>query len=204
MNLSLGEFQALVAKAFRGGGYSWGLTEDASFVARRIAESGLPAGEMAVRLLDRVDGGPLTDRMPDERWDTSGSGLCPVCVGASIADQSGCDRLEIGPTFEPVFLAPFLASTVRTQRGYGYLIEWPSGRCEVSATGISVQDPSPPGAVPLTVSRQRMTIERSSRLDRVELSEVTYERLSVFAHRTYAPATEASRIAGAGAETDDG
>ncbi len=221
MNLSLGEFQALVAKAFRGGGYSWGLTEEAAFAARRIAEAGAPAGDIIVRLLDKIDGVPLQERMPDSTWRSSGSGLCPVCVGVSIADEAGCSQLEIGPTFEPLLIAPFLASSLRAGRatteqepdtGRGYLVEWSNRSCSIAPNG-SLLEISPSvtmspldGPVDVLISRPtRMETApaRPERVLRVVLDEAVFEQLRAFAHRTYAPATEASRLAGAGGADDD-
>ncbi|NNC80427.1 MAG: DUF3726 domain-containing protein [Acidimicrobiales bacterium] len=202
MNLSLGEFQSLIAKAFRGAGYPWGLTEEAAFAARRLAEGGLPVGAMVVRLLQSVDGSAIADLMPDEQWRSSGPVLCAVCVGTSIADEADCEDLELGPTSEPIFIAPFLSATLDADDG-GYVIDWGEGRCYVTSGGIRVEGGLSVGPVAVMIRRQAALPSEDERFDRVEVDDVTFSALATFAHRVYAPATEASRLAGAGAGTTD-
>jgi hypothetical protein len=208
MNLSLGEYSALVAKAFRGVGYSWGLTEEASFSARRLAEVGFPSGDMAVRLLDQVDLVSTADVMPDARWTSPGPALCSICVGTSIADLGGCGELSLGPTIEPLFVAPFLSRTLGEARP-GYVIEWDGGACEVSDGRISSSGRPPIGPCRIVIKPRQADADQADGVvdialhRRVELSDATMAALGAFAHRLYAPATEASRIAGAGAGLTD-
>lgn len=203
MDLSLGEFRALVAKAFRGAGYSWGLTEEAAFAAGRLASSGLPAGEIVVRLLQAIDQQPVADLMPDEQWSGQENGLCPVCVGTTLADQGGCDGLELGPTLEPVLLAPFLGSTLDPSANGSYTITWDDGSCIVGAErgtgGLSITLVGD-----LATMAGEVTIQQSSTppveadpTSRIEIDDATANELDRFAHRVYAPATDESR-AGAG------
>lgn len=202
MNLSLGELQSLVAKAFRGAGYPWGLTEDVAFAARRLGEQGLPVAEMAVRLLRHVDGSETGDLMPNSDWQGSGSALCPICVGVVISDQSGCDELCLDAVFEPAFLAPFLASTLSASGG-GYVIAWDDGSCQVSPASTQMFGELPRGSAEVRITRTDDVAAGSERHSRVELDDATFEALAGYAHRVYAPATEASRLAGAGAGTTD-
>ncbi len=204
MNLSLDEFRALVAKAFRGAGYSWGLTEEGSFAARRLAEFGLPSGDMVVRLLRQVDGSAVADVMPDDAWVAAGGTLCPVCVGASISDLGGCADLVLGATIEPLFIAPFLAETLDAAKPEGYEVTWLTGRCMVAADSISVTGELPEAPVEVTIERfTDLDAAESQSAGRVELSNETMAALEHLAHRVYAPATEASRLAGAGAGLRD-
>jgi len=202
MNLSLGEFQSLIAKAFRGAGYPWGLTEEAAFAARRLAEARLPVGEMIVRLLESVDGSATTDLMPDEHWRASGPVLCSVCVGTSIADEADCDNLTLGPVSEPVFIAPFLCAILDVDDD-GYVIDWGNGRCLVTSSDIRVEGALPVAPVAVRIARQAAEPAEDRRTDRVEVDDSTFSALAAYAHRVYAPATEASRMAGAGAGTTD-
>ena len=153
MNLSLGEFEALVRKAFRGAGYPWGLAEDGANAARTLAECGEPAGASVVRLLEAVRDVPLSELMPGDDWHAPSGTACPICVGACLEDV-GRPEVELGPMHEPALLLP-----------------------EPPAVG--------------------------DRHDRVELDAETLAALEGWAHRTYAPDTEASRIAGAGAGLTD-
>ncbi len=202
MNLSLGEFRALVAKAFRGAGYSWGLTEDASFAAMRLAQYGVDAGAVVVRLLEVTEELPTADLMPDPDWHCAADVMCPICVGASIADAGGCTELVLDRVVEPVLIAPFLVEVIEAD-AEGYVIEWDGGRCDVTHDGLAVTGSPTWASGPIRVTRQAATLSELAHATRVELDEATKAAIETFAHRTYAPATEASRLAGAGAGLSD-
>jgi hypothetical protein len=203
MNLSLGEFRALTAKALRGVGYSWGLTEDGAFAASRLAEAGLPAGDVLLRLLQHVDGRAVSSLMPDEAWRARVNSLCPICVGSAATDLGSVPIDTIGPTAEPLLLIPFLQVVSGSDVTQVTTLEWSGGRSVITPTSLTVQGDLPAGTHPLTIGvtgpGESNAVERRSRVD---LSEETRAGLEAFAHRTYAPATEASRD-GAGAGTSD-
>jgi len=203
IDLSLGEFRALVAKALRGAGYSWGLTEDASYAAKRLAEFGLAPGETVVALANAVDGTTPAQRMPDGSWQPTGDGLCPVCVGTTIIDQGGCDRLDVGATWQPNLLAPLLASSLAPDDELGYRIEWATGACDITRSTITTTGNCSMDPVPLTIVRQSVEPGTVALHRRVLLTEDTMAELERLAHRIYAPNTEASRLGGAGAGTSD-
>ena len=202
MNLSLGEFSALVAKAFRGAGCSWGMTEEASFSARRLAEFGFPAGEIIVRLLGSISGAAPGSLMPRADWQAPSDALCAVCVGTSIGDQAGCGDLVLDPTHEPALLAPLLMETLSPKSPTGYVLEWDGGGCEVTATAITAVGELPVGAVAVRISRRELDAVYPVTATRVGLDAETMAALEGFAHNIYAPATEASRNAGAGGADD--
>lgn len=201
-DLSLGEFGALVAKAMRGVGYPWGLTEEASHAAKRLAASGLAAGEIMLRLADAVDGTETTDLMPDDLWQPVAEALCPMCVGTALADVNGFvgETLRVGPVREPVLIAPFLMGI--SEDG-GYVIAWDGGRCKVFTDGMRVEGEQPDTATPVEISKIRSEASGVVPEHRVHLAGDVLARLERFAQRTYAPATEASRLGGAGAGTSD-
>lgn len=212
MNLSFSEYRALVAKAFRGAGYSWGLTEEASFAAVRLAEFGLPAGEMVVRLLQQVDSIPTADLMPTSDWQSTGDALCPVCVGAFLADEGGCADLTLGPTCEPVFIAPLLMQTLEVEAAdsagtgpgavLGYLISWDGGEVQVTSSALALTGELQPIPASVTITRQQLDLPDVAAYLRADLDDDVLVTLERFAHRVYAPATEASRNAGAGGADD--
>lgn len=198
MNLSFGEFGALVAKAFRGAGYSWGLTEDASFAAQRLAEFDASAGDAVVRLLHTTSGIDTTTLMPNAEWASVGDLLCPVCVGATMIDSGQCPEVVFDGLVEPALLTPFLARLA--EGSHGYSLEWTDGSCEVTAEATAFTGELPRAATSVRLSaRADAPLGTIVRLTRVELDEATSSTLASFAQRTYAPATEESRLTGAGA-----
>lgn len=199
IDLSLGEFGALVAKAFRGAGYSWGLAEEASFAARRLAAHGLPAAVMCTSLLSTVDGHPTTALMPTAEWTSTGEVLCPICIGASIVDLGGRDSLTLDSVVEPLFVAPILGASLARGAGRGYSLAWPGGGAVVSTAAISVHGEAPKRPVELVISRAQNDGGTSEIRNRIVVDNETLAHLEAFAHRVYAPATDASRESGAGA-----
>lgn len=199
-DLSLGEFRTLVGKAFRGAGYSWGLTEDASFSAKRLAESGLPAATIVADLLTTVDAHDLAAMLPADLDDRDRSVVCPIWVGACVADR-GVDPgspLSVAHVVAPQLIAPIAATRVSPDDDAAVVIEWPEGRCEANAHAIVLSGRSPERPCAVRIARSDIDVELVSRHDRVVLEHDVHAVLDGFAKRTYAPATEASRIAGAG------
>jgi len=61
--LSFGELDALVLKAYRGAGFSWGMAQEAGRAASWLAQKGLPAGfyySLLLQQIDAVDSQSLT------------------------------------------------------------------------------------------------------------------------------------------------
>lgn len=205
MNLSLGEFRALVAKAFRGAGYPWGLTEDGAYAARRLAEFGLDSGPMVVRLLQFADGRPLIDLLPDIDAPTteSRSPRCPVCVGATLADRGLGPPLVIGTVVEPLLAGPIIA-TAMSRTGKVVRLSWDSGALTLGDDRFSLDGALPDGPIVVTAGQSSTPATTEITHTRVELDDLTFDALERFAHRTYAPATDASRQgAGAGLSDND-
>ena len=198
MNLSFGEFGALVAKAFRGAGYSWGLTEEASFAAQRLAEFDAHAGKAVVRLLVATTNVEPKTLMPTKQWGAAGALLCPVCVGASILDVGHSPDPVLEGLMEPGLLAPFLATL--SDDSAGYTISWDGGSWEADSDAITLTGHRPHSEVDVRLlKRPTGAPGETSRLSRVELDDATAQALQGLAHRTYAPATDESRVSGAGA-----
>ena len=219
MNLSLDEYRALVAKAFRGVGYEWGLTEDAAWAARRLAEFDAASPAMVLALLEAMDAEPpLSSHMPLADWTTDGAALCPIMVGTSLSDLAGfpgasrMDRrkLTLSTTWAPILIAPFLMRlSARASEGIEYSATWDGGACTAAEAELRIEGESVLTArsVRIVESEPESSVvqnsgDRPHRLSRVDLDPTVLKGLERLAHRVYAPATDASRD-GAGAGTTD-
>lgn len=201
MSRSLNEVEALARKAARGAGLSWGLSEEAGRATRWLIAHGLPGAEVLLAALTRLDGLPHAAVAPLDGWEAH-EVLCPVTTGAALADlgaAAGGD-LRLGPIVAPLLVLPFLTPFPVTlswdgvrlglRDGAVVLGGAPDGVRAVVAQAVRIGSGPPQGhALPLQ--------------DRAELDAETVRGLDAFAQRTYAPATEASRIAGAGAGLAD-
>ena len=197
MSWSLGETAALALKAARGSGLSWGLAEEAAGAVFWLHQRGLPG---IAALCGYLDGGG---------HGQAGSGAsCPLITGTAISDGTlPCPdtlghRIELGPVRSPLLLLPFVATippgTVWLEAG-GFDADhswtsdlWRSGwlrgeaSCQLrfASSAQIVDDPATKARLP-------------------DHFACCVDRLTGYAHRTYAPATSPSRLAGAGAGLTD-
>ena len=199
LEISLGEFEKLAAKAFRGAGYSWGLADDAAFACRLLEAAGLSAADAAVRLLDRVDQHVLAAVMPNAGWQSDAGILCPVCTGAAASDLgdelfAGSERRTLDHVAEPLLLIALLSLSPVVSDGQSVVVEWAGGHAEVTTRGMLCNGHLPMDVMTVHITRIEDTATPMSPTQtRAFVTEAAHETLSRYAARTYAPATEQSR-----------
>lgn len=184
---SLAEIEAQCRKAARGAGYAWGLAEEAGRAARWLEARALPGAEVLSRLLVAQDGCDYHALRPhtlDAVWQARAEALCPLITGVTLADCGFDPPPRVGVVREPLLLIPFLHHCGLT---------YPSLNELKVAASIDLSDtPFQRGIIAVAeVSPESRDIDAG-----------IWSTLAQFAHRTYVPATEASR-AGAGAGTTD-
>ncbi|MFZ8924098.1 DUF3726 domain-containing protein [Alphaproteobacteria bacterium LSUCC0226] len=206
MSWSLGEIGALSTKAARGCGMDWGLADEAGYAVKWLQRRQLPGIAALCRYLSWRQTGEIT-AWPDVTGDQGH--YCPIATGAAYGDGLFGDEVEFSRMRTPLLLIPFIAlraditpiaislETVvfsLSQDGFAYsgndtAILTAASHCRIS-TKI---DHMPP-----------LTRISDTDLPRVpETAAACVTVLNSFAKNTYAPATEASRLAGAGAGLSD-
>ena len=206
MTWSIGEIGALATKAARGSGLDWGLAEEAGYAVKWLQRRQLPGVMALCRYLSWRHHGNLTS-WPDE---TGAHGhYCPITVGAAYGDGAFGDEAQFSRIKTPLLLIPFVAMRItemplevnigssrfylaKDQIGYtknDTAILRDSATCQISIASSRLP---------------RITITGVSDLPRVPTSAAAcISVLERFAKNTYAPATEESRLAGAGAGVSD-
>ncbi|MEX0349870.1 MAG: DUF3726 domain-containing protein [Paracoccaceae bacterium] len=205
MTLSLNEMEALAKRAARGGGYSWGLAEEAAKATRWLSARGLDGGLALAEVLEQEFANSLPDHTPGDLeglWQSSAA-LCPLLAGVTLSD--GADRLARGPiemrhVVQPVLVLPFAANAARRLEG-PVTVTSGAWTAITDGTELSAPDTSPNQAKTLQVEFGGTVSEPRARQTRA--SPAAQALLNRFAHRTYAPATEESRRLGAGAGLSD-
>ena len=209
MTYSLNEIEAHAKKAARGGGYDWGVAEEAGKAVRWLASHGLPGAEaLAVHLeLQANDGPPQT---LDGDWSSATGALCPLTTGIALndcADRLMVDQQQIMRNVtQPLLVVPFAAwaalhikapltvawdNVQATTNGYDLYIEGPDDELNAARTS-ALHCRMAQGDHPLAPPKSRGDVGTD-----------VWARLNAFAQRTCAPATEASRLLGAGAGVTD-
>ena len=139
--------------------------------------------------------------------DAPGGILCSINTGASLSDHAALlsdnGQVNLGRTAYPAFLIPF-AQAIARHLDQVICLSWDNVLVYAAKTGVSVEGNLAALSLPETASVECRIAERSDgqllgTSARAEISHDVAARLNSFAHRTYAPATDASRQSGAGA-----
>ena len=208
MSYSLNETEALCKRAARGAGFSWGMAAEAATAARWLASFDLPGPELLVARLTLLDHRALRESAPrtlQGTWQSESGVLCPIIAGAAMSDcRDRIDKnkpLSMKSVLMPLLIVPFAALSAN-DLGRCIQIEW-------QAVSVCVR----PGALSIEGNRQDLMIECATELrcltdlprdatepcqSRADIDTVSWNRLTAFAERTYAPATDESRRRGAG------
>lgn len=179
MNLSLNEVAAMAKKATRGTGFSWGHSEDAGRAIKWLCEHGSDGCGILTNYLTDLDSGAILTGAPSPAWVASNGMLCPILTGSALSDQAGAllgQTVTLKQVAAPCLIAPavaHVASVTITQND-----------------DVIVTFTGPPNAPQTLATRANTT-------------PAAWDTLQLFAARTYAPATEESRLRGAGSGTSD-
>lgn len=196
VSLSQCEATAIVVKAARGYGLSWGLAEEAGWALCQLVQFG---------------DDPLSwfDRAFNDSTEN-----CPITIGATVMDHAPLSGSlaqnggSLGLIRMPILLIPFLRKSAQRIGHRLFLCEITSGlRVDVSDDlGKHIEQLS-------SISAGHVTIEVGAHLSRdqplkpkayrFQTSMDTLAQLDKLGSRTYVPETEASRMSGAGASTSD-
>ncbi|TBX21188.1 DUF3726 domain-containing protein [Nioella sediminis] len=205
MSLSLNETESLAKTAARGAGLSWGMAEEAAKATRWLCARGIDACDPLVALLFRHDEEGHAQAGPerlDGTWRGAEGWLCPIACGAVLADLGPAAPMPLTLTRValPVFLLPF-AATLAKDLGQSVTLSWDGGHAATDGDAVSLDTPPPLSDVTLTLGGPIPA--RSPHKTRAETDQMILVSLGIYAARTRAPATEASRLAGAGAGLTD-
>ena len=214
-NYSLSEIDALCRKACRGAGYSWGLAEDAGKAIRWLSAYGLPGAEVLAELLETVanDLQSYIPELKDTECSNQKNALCPVFCGAVINDQGHLLAQNKALTFHSM-LYPLLAlpQAARISEAFEMQVSIAFGDTSIVCSRKDISFLAQPNWKKKTgdivcYRAESDSDEYANKLFPSPLSRpVSAEAITIlegYAHKTYAPATEASRLAGAGAGLSD-
>lgn len=210
---SLNEVEAEARKAARGIGLSWGLAEDVGRIARLLAQVSPQHLAVLADALDDLKSGRHTTGLVSDRSGihaTQDRPLSPLVLASAIADRSAeiAERTltVTAKVAEPCLLVPMLTSVAaRLQRPL--LLRLDGHEVVVS------RDPAPAFAAlaELHVADTILVSGLSRELDRasppksggIAIPDDLWRRFTALAALTYVPASEHSRLAGAGAGLSD-
>lgn len=196
MSWSLGEIRALSVKAARGAGMDWGMAEEAGFAVQWLEASGLNGVKALSQYLSRV-----------HRDGTNNEADCPLKLGCIVSDSHNWTLLEGKECCEPMLLIPFISNVLKEETLF---LGWGDVSVLINRDGVRTHAVEFLNSTP-SASKQSIHIKIDntpcrvlSRRTRVSEDNASYVAiLNALAHKVYAPATEASRLSGAGAGLND-
>lgn len=214
MSHSLNEIAALAKRAARGAGLSWGMAEEAGRAARWLASYDLTGPALLCDVLTK------NDRVPQEQvapvslagdWQAPSGELCPLAAGATLNDCA--DRLADGTPIVmnnvacPLLVLPF-GAWAAIHLEHPVRLIWSNLRIDTDGVALWLDDPkSEFAAHNAAVLTCQLTSRRTDAAlhpkQRGTVDPEIWARLDAFAQRTFAPATKASRLLGAGAGLSD-
>ena len=190
MDYSLNEYEALAYKAARGCGLAWGLAEEAGKAVRTLSALGLESAPILLEALENPTNQSVLEM---------GTQLCDSPDELSKITFSG-------PVNTPGILLAFIALATAASDQCVYC-KWDNFEVylknqelfAVSLEGLNITT-----TLSLSIGIAKTPKgQKQVALDRAIISDHHYEKLTALAFNTYAPSTEASRIAGAGAGLND-
>ncbi|WP_109312485.1 DUF3726 domain-containing protein [Ruegeria sp. AU67] len=207
MNVSLNEVEATAKRATRGAGYSWGLAEEAAKATRWLCAHGQNGtGALAQLLQLDLAGTPKTHAPSDlsGEWQSENQ-LCPLVTGALLSDcahRLNSSPIAIRNVAVPALLLPFAANAARFLATC-VSVDYDHALAETDGFDLSLDAPIPDRAHQVSVHLGGQLTAPAPHRTRAEPDPTDWGILDRFAHRTYAPATEESRLRGAGAGLSD-
>jgi hypothetical protein len=214
MTYSLNEIEALCKRAARGVGLSWGMAEEAAKAVRWLASYDLPSVAPFAQVLALHDNMRDADFAPMSLtgpWSASAGKLCPLLSGTALSDcaqlREGEAALALSHVAYPVVLLPF-AAQVATRLQQVVILAWDDLTVMTDGQQIWLTDPKGECGAEMAETVTFSPAERPASIGRKphvrgSASAAVWAQLNDFAHRTYAPATEQSRLLGAGAGNSD-
>jgi hypothetical protein len=202
MTLSLNEIEAAAKKAARGAGYPWGLAEEAAKAVRWLCARDVDGCAALAQLLAQTDGAELADWAPQigDVWQARGGTLCPLATGAALSDRAVAE-VQLGRIAVPVLLAPFAALAAR--RLGVVTIAWPEMTALTDGDRLCLRGAAGAAADDAALTIGGTLADPNPMRTRCAPDPDAWAALLRLAHRTYAPATEQSRLRGAGAGLSD-
>ncbi|MEX0303924.1 MAG: DUF3726 domain-containing protein [Leisingera sp.] len=207
MSYALNEVEATAKRAARGAGYDWGLAEEAAKATRWLCAQGLDGAAVLAAVLEAGFAADPAAHAPlglAGGWQAKAQ-LCPLATGAALSDCAA--RLQqapqvMGPVARPAMILPFAALAAR-RLGACVTVEGEGFQAVTDGSALQIEGTLPDAAASLTVRAEGSLTASGPLNSRAEPEEAAWAVLNRFAHKTYAPATEESRLLGAGAGLSD-
>ena len=202
MSYSLNEVQAMAKGAVRGAGYNWGLAESTGRAIRWLCYYGVDGVRALAALLEQNLSACSLPFAPQDFKDDPQNPpqFCPLQAGTAFSDFSAQKGPELAMknVCVPVLMLPFIARVAQRQ-GICLVVNCDDTYASTRGTDLCLTQDLPEQAQHFSVSIGDPVGVPSATCHRSFASAKDWAHLNDFALRTCAPASEESRLRGAGA-----
>lgn len=230
MIVSLGEISETAKKAVSGKGHCFGIAEDMGYATRWLCERGFPGADSLIDALERfADVTPDIEQTTAE-LTIAGANDMPIpalSVAPSIGEFLVALRkpLRVPALANPLLLIPFLARSANDVESVS--AQWTTAKDSsafiiANVNGVRVLAPSAavlmearadnvecrlgettPNGAPLYSPAELEHQRKANIAHGCKLDDAVWEKMLKFAHNTYVPISDQSRLRGAGAGLTD-
>jgi len=216
VQVSLNQIEHTVRKAVRGAGLDWGLAEDAGRAVRWLETMDINGIGMLHDLMTQIDHSDVASLAVEplaDGWHSGHAGISPVLAGPSLGDQ--LYNLDAGICLHhvatPVLIAGFIGAVLGADeksvclRWNGFELEVSSNQLGLAGDAEQLYAQVTDGLLVISTNDNETTVfnYRTGKIQARTVGQQLWRALEALAHHTYVPATEASRLAGAGAGLSD-
>lgn len=205
---SFGEIAAMAKRATRGAGYAWGASEDASAATEWLSRNGLPGVAALSQALSTRARPPMVRVTIGQPWTAvDGTHICPLMAGAALTDHNHHAADDGGITIlglRSPLLTVGCVGAFGEATGRCFKLEWDEilievgrERCLFKGSALDLSSSS-------TDKCKYTEIDAAAPHNippcpaRPSIAAADWRLLEQLASQTYAPATPASRLSGAG------
>ena len=215
---TLAEIESYFRKVAKVSGLGWGLAEEAGKAARWLAAFDLPGPELMLNHLVSIMGKdyslmkPQWPQSKNAIWQSSGDSLCPIITGAAVADcvsqMLAGETIKLSRVSYPILLAATIGQAARCHKTV-FSTSWAGVELSCHENGIRIEGNRDDLLLAQTdrVSCMQAPVRSAQQLPSTlayAIDADIWRRVDEFAFKTYAPATELSRVgAGAGLTDND-
>lgn len=195
----------MARKAARGAGYDWALADEAGWACVTLCEAGIDGVGALAGLLEAGGAEFAGDLdVSGAVWRRGSGHVCPVYAGAVVCDRTALagGSLVIEDVLSPLVLLPYLRAATRGTEG-AIAVTAGQGHAMIDTATIDVRMAFPDGPARVEIALTDISPRVSKSATRATPDPAAWGTLTTYAHRTYAPATEASRLKGAGGDLPD-
>ena len=200
MKVSFNELKSISKGAARGAGFDWGIAEEVSFAAVWLAKNGFNAAEIILNYLENESIYPPSSSKEDN-WENLKGDLDPIITGVALLDLNISTTIILKNIFSPILIVPFISQLEQNMSLEGNSFSFYVGRDLLVTQSINLPDRLDIlhlSKAPKIKEKRHFSISK-----RCIVNSNAWRKLEELTFRTYAPATEESRILGAGAGLSD-